>query len=73
MIIAGEQSADNHGASLMRAIQTLAPEIEFRGIGGKKMIDAGLNSIENINKMAVMGFVEISKPRVLIGAAGGKF
>ena len=59
LIIAGEQSADNHGTSLMKAMQTHTPEIEFRGIGGKKMIDAGLNSIEDIDKMAVMGFVEI--------------
>ena len=59
LIIAGEQSADNHGTSLMKAMQTHTPEIEFRGIGGKKMIDAGLNSIEDIDKLAVMGFVEV--------------
>ena len=59
LIIAGEQSADNHGASLMKAMQTHTPEIEFRGIGGKKMIDVGLNSMEKIEKLAVMGFVEV--------------
>jgi len=58
-IIAGEQSADNHGASLMEAIIAQNPEIEFNGVGGKKMVDAGLNSIEDIDKMAVMGFVEV--------------
>ena len=61
LIIAGEQSADNHGTLLMKAMQTHTPEIEFRGIGGKKMIDAGLNSIEDIDKMAVMGFIEVIK------------
>ena len=60
-IIAGEQSADNHGASLMMAMLAQNPEIEFVGIGGKKMIKAGLNSLENIDKMAVMGFVEVIK------------
>ena len=60
-IIAGEQSADNHGASLMMAMLAKNPEIEFVGIGGKKMIKAGLNSLENIDKMAVMGFVEVIK------------
>ena len=60
-IIAGEQSADNHGAALMTAILAQNPEIEFVGIGGKKMIKAGLNSLENIDKMAVMGFVEVIK------------
>jgi len=58
-IIAGEQSADNHGALLMKAMLAQNPKIEFRGIGGKKMTNAGLNSIEDIEKLAVMGFVEI--------------
>ena len=58
-IIAGEQSADNHGAQLMNAILAHNSKIIFCGIGGKKMIDVGLKSIEEIQKMAVMGFVEI--------------
>ena len=58
-IIAGEQSADNHGALLMEAMLAQNPEIEFKGIGGKKMTNAGLNSIEDIDKLAVMGFVEV--------------
>ena len=58
-IIAGEQSADNHGAQLMNAILAQNSNIIFCGIGGKKMIDVGLKSIEEIQKMAVMGFVEI--------------
>ena len=33
--------------------------IIFRGIGGEKMIDLGMKSIEDIQKMSVMGFVEI--------------
>ncbi len=45
----------------MMAMLAQNPEIEFVGIGGKKMIKAGLNSLENINKMAVMGFVEVIK------------
>ena len=58
-IIAGEQSADNHGAQLMNAILSRNSNIIFCGIGGKKMIDVGLKSIEEIQKMAIMGFVEI--------------
>jgi len=60
-IIAGEQSADNHGASLMTAMLAQNPDIKFRGIGGKNMINVGLNSIEDIDKMAVMGFEEVIK------------
>ena len=58
-IVAGEQSADNHGALLMKAMLAQNPEIEFKGIGGEKMTNAGLNSIEDIDKLAVMGFVEV--------------
>ena len=60
-IIAGEQSADNHGASLMMAMLAQNSEIVFKGIGGKKMTNAGFSSIEEIDKMAVMGFVEVIK------------
>ena len=60
-IIAGEQSADNHGASLMMAMLAQNSEIVFKGIGGKQMTNAGLSSIEEIDKMAVMGFVEVIK------------
>ena len=58
-ILAGEQSADNHGALLMKAMLAQNSEIEFKGIGGEKMTNAGLNSIEDIDKLAVMGFVEV--------------
>ena len=58
-IIAGEESADNHGATLMKAMLSQNPNAKFSGIGGNKMISVGLNSIENIEKLAVMGFVEI--------------
>ena len=60
-IIAGEESADNHGAALISALKKINSEIKFSGIGGEKMIRAGLKSMEDINKLSVMGFVEIIK------------
>ena len=60
-IIAGEKSADNHGAYLMKAMLEKNPQICFIGIGGNNMINEGLNSLENIDKMAVMGFLEVIK------------
>ena len=58
-IIAGEQSADNHGAELIKSIQKLNSNIHFVGIGGKEMIKNGLKSMEKIDKLAIMGFIEI--------------
>ena len=60
-ILAGEPSGDNHGAVLMVSIQALEPSVAFTGIGGEKMISKGLMSLEDIDKMAVMGFVEVIK------------
>ena len=60
-IMGAEQSADNHGAVLMQAIRQFNPEVKFIGIGGKNMIAAGLQSLEDISKLAIMGFVEIIK------------
>ena len=60
-IIAGEKSADNHGSYLMKAMLENNPQICFVGIGGKNMINEGLNSLENLDKMAVMGFLEVIK------------
>ncbi len=60
-ILAGEESADNHGAKLMQAILDKREDIKFIGIGGEKMIQNGLFSLEPINHLAVMGFVEVLK------------
>ena len=45
----------------MQSIQALNHHVEFTGIGGKKMVRAGLKSLEDIDKLAVMGFVEVIK------------
>ena len=45
----------------MQSIQALEPNAKFTGIGGQKMVEAGLKSLENIDKLAVMGFVEVIK------------
>ncbi len=60
-ILAGEESADNHGAKLMQAILDKREDIQFIGIGGEKMIQKGLSSLVPMNNLAVMGFVEVLK------------
>ena len=58
-IIAGEKSGDNHGADLMESLLKHNKNINFIGIGGDNMIQAGLHTIETIDNMAVMGFSEV--------------
>ncbi|MBI72299.1 MAG: lipid-A-disaccharide synthase [Candidatus Marinimicrobia bacterium] len=60
-IIAGEASGDLHGSGLMRSIKACNPNIIFSGLGGEKMEKEGLESIVSIDKLAVMGFVEVAK------------
>ncbi len=60
-IVAGEISGDNLGSGLIRAIKAKHPDAEFVGIGGVGMIDAGCQSLFPIEKLSVMGLVEILK------------
>ena len=58
MIVAGEASGDLHGGSLAEQLRTLAPGRPLVGIGGTRMRAAGVQLLENIDNLAVMGFVE---------------
>ncbi|MBX7154245.1 MAG: lipid-A-disaccharide synthase [Candidatus Kapaibacterium sp.] len=60
-IVAGEPSGDLHGARLMQALLQLAPDTEFYGIGGERMIAAGLHSLVPLEQMSVVGFWEVAK------------
>ncbi len=59
MIVAGEASGDLHGGNLVREMRMLRPELEFSGIGGKKMEAAGVRLIADVADMAVVGLTEV--------------
>ena len=54
-IIAGEVSGDILGAKIMREM----PGIDFIGIGGQNMKNAGLKTLFPMSDLAVMGFFEV--------------
>ncbi len=56
-IIAGEASGDALGAGLIAALHD--NNIEWSGVGGEQMQEAGLSSIFPIADIALMGFAEI--------------
>jgi len=66
VIIAGEDSGDLHGSHLISEIKKISPNFSFYGIGGDKMIEAGLNPIEHVKNLNVIGIVEVLKhyPRI---------
>ena len=59
MIVAGESSGDLHGGSLAEQLRRLAPDRPLVGIGGERMAAAGVELLEDVDNLAVMGFVEV--------------
>lgn len=57
-LVAGEQSGDNLAEGLIIELKTLYPDARFIGVGGKKMQQAGLESLADMELLSVMGFIE---------------
>ena len=60
-IVAGEASGDLLGSHLVAALRQRLPHAEFVGIGGPKMIAAGVTSWFPMEKLSVRGYVEALK------------
>ena len=58
-VVAGEASGDTLGAGLIEAIKAQAPDTEFVGMAGPKMIAAGCEPWYRAEEIAVMGFFEV--------------
>ncbi|KAF0568198.1 Lipid-A-disaccharide synthase [Psychrobacter nivimaris] len=58
-IVAGEVSGDSLGADFMRQMNNLRDDIVWVGVGGTKMQAQGLQSIFPLERLAVMGLVEV--------------
>lgn len=66
-LVAAEESGDQLGAALMRALaQRCGGNIRFGGVGGHEMNAAGLTSLFPIDNLAIFGFLTIPRRLPLI-------
>jgi lipid-A-disaccharide synthase len=63
MIVAGEASGDAHAAKLVLALKENSPEtaFEFFGATGKRMREAGVETVLNADEMSIVGLPEIAR------------
>lgn len=59
MIVTGEASGDLHGGNLIAAARHIDPELNFFGVGGPRMEEAGCELLIRGEEIATMGLVEV--------------
>ena len=59
LFVAGEVSGDLHAARVARELAARGAPFRLTGIGGDEMRSAGVELIEHVGNLAVMGFVEV--------------
>jgi lipid-A-disaccharide synthase len=66
-LVAGEASGDQLGAGLIRALKARNPALQFEGVAGSAMQQAGCVAWEDAEALAVMGLIEPLReiPRLL--------
>ncbi|MCX5853079.1 MAG: lipid-A-disaccharide synthase [Deltaproteobacteria bacterium] len=59
MIVAGEASGDLHGGNLVKAMHRIDQTLQFYGVGGINLKEAGVDLVADSADMAVVGLTEV--------------
>ncbi|MDO8547587.1 MAG: lipid-A-disaccharide synthase [Nitrospirales bacterium] len=66
LIITGEASGDLHGAHLAAALKAQAPDLVLLGVGGPRMRAAGVELVQDIGSVDVIGLVGPAAARTMV-------
>lgn len=69
VIIAGEESGDHHAANIVTTLLSENPTLQFSGIGGRHMQQAGVELISDLARFGVTGFSEVLRHAFVIKKA----
>ncbi len=58
-IVANEASGDLLAATLVRAIRRQVPNVRFVGVAGPRMLEAGCETLFDIERLSIMGLMEV--------------
>ncbi len=61
LFVVGEASGDLHAGKVAEVLRAELPSLRMRGVGGGHMRRAGVEIFEDVEQLAVMGFVEVLK------------
>jgi lipid-A-disaccharide synthase len=59
LIVAVEASADVHGASVLRELRSLVPDVAAFGAGGPRLREEGCETLVRAEDLSVMGLVDV--------------
>ena len=58
-ISAGEASGDLHAANLIKSLHKIDSSVQVKGMGGEKLVQAGVDVLVDCSDIAVVGIVEV--------------
>jgi len=59
LIVAGENSGDQHGADVVRELKKRHADMSFFGVGGTRLAEEGVEICSSVNELSAVGIFEV--------------